>query len=113
LLVSAPILTGMALVVGIGCGYLVAVPILGVDGAYYLDNTIKFTAISDVMIGLSKGLLFGIIIAVISCYKGFNPEMGTAGVGRTTTEAVVNSSLALLVSNFFFTILLNNLFLGE
>jgi len=113
LLVSAPILTGMALVVGIGCGYLVAVPILGVDGAYYMDNTIKFTDMSDVMIGLSKGLLFGIIIAVISCHKGFNPEMGTAGVGRTTTEAVVNSSLAILVSNFFFTILLNNLFLGD
>jgi phospholipid/cholesterol/gamma-HCH transport system permease protein len=113
LLISAPLLTGLALVVGIGCGYLVAVPILGVDGAYYLDNTIKFTDMSDVMIGLSKGLLFGIIIAVISCYKGFNPETGTAGVGRTTTEAVVNSSLAILVSNFFFTILLNNLFLGD
>lgn len=111
-MVSAPILTAMALVVGIGCGYLVAVPILGVDGAYYLDNTIKFTAMRDVLIGVSKGLLFGMIIAVISCYKGFNPEMGTAGVGKATNEAVVNSCLALLISNFFFTIILNNLFLG-
>ncbi|MDZ4788211.1 MAG: ABC transporter permease [Blastochloris sp.] len=113
LLISAPLLTGMALAVGIGCGYLVAVPILGVDGAYYMDNSIKFTNFMDVSIGLSKGFLFGIIIAVISCYKGFNPETGTAGVGRTTTEAVVNSSLAVLVSNFFFTIILNNLFLGN
>ncbi|MDD5262469.1 MAG: ABC transporter permease [Methylacidiphilales bacterium] len=113
MMISAPILTGLALAVGIGCGYIVAVPILGVDGAYYWDNTVKFTDVSDVMIGLSKGFLFGIIIVVMSCYKGFNPQMGTAGVGRTTTEAVVNSSLALLVSNFFFTFLLNSLFLSD
>ena len=113
MMVSAPILTGLALAVGIGCGYVVAVPILGVDGAYYWDNTVKFTEVSDVLIGLSKGFLFGVIIAVMSCYKGFNPEMGTAGVGRTTTEAVVNSSLALLVSNFFFTFVLNSLFLSD
>lgn len=112
LTISAPILTGMALAVGIACGYLVAVPMLGVDGAYYWDNTIKFTDWGDVMIGLSKGFLFGIIIAIISCYKGMNPETGTAGVGKTTTEAVVYSSLAILISNFFFTIILNRLFIG-
>ena len=111
LTISAPILTGLALITGIGCGYLVAVPILGVDGAYYLENTIKFTGASDVMIGLTKGTLFGVIISIISCHKGLNPEMGTAGVGKTTTEAVVNASLAILISNFFFTFLLNNLFI--
>ncbi|MDR1191510.1 MAG: ABC transporter permease [Verrucomicrobiales bacterium] len=113
MLVSAPILTGLALVVGIACGYLISVPMLGVDGAYYWDNTIRFTGMRDVGIGLSKGFLFGIIIAVISCYKGFNPQPGTAGVGRTTTEAVVISSLAILVSDFFFTFILNSLFLGR
>jgi len=113
MMVSAPVLIAMALAVGIGCGYIVAVPILGVDGAYYWDNTVKFTDMSDVMVGLSKGFLFGIIIAVIACYKGFNPQLGTAGVGRTTTEAVVDASLSLLVSNFFFTFILNNLFLTD
>jgi phospholipid/cholesterol/gamma-HCH transport system permease protein len=112
MLVSAPILTGLVLIVGIACGYLISVPILGVDGAYYWDNTIKYTGMRDVMIGLSKGFLFGLIIAVISCYKGFNPKLGTAGVGRTTTEAVVISSLAILISDFFFTFILNSLFLG-
>ncbi|MFH1066801.1 MAG: ABC transporter permease [bacterium] len=113
MLISAPILTGLALAVGIGCGYIVAVPLLGADGAYYWDNTIRFTSERDVFIGLSKGLLFGVIIAIVSCHKGLNPEPGTAGVGKTTTEAVVNSSLAILVSNFFFTIVLNNLILGN
>jgi len=113
LLLSAPVLTSLALFVGIGCGYLVAVPLLGVDGAYYWDNSIKFTDPSDVMIALSKGTIFGVLIAIISCHKGLNPQMGTAGVGRTTTEAVVNSSLAILVFNFFLTFLLNSLFLGQ
>jgi phospholipid/cholesterol/gamma-HCH transport system permease protein len=112
MLVSSPVLTGLVLVMGIGCGYLISVPILGVDGAYYWDNTVRYTGPRDIMIGLSKGFLFGIIIAVISCYKGFNPRLGTAGVGRTTTEAVVISSLAILVSDFFFTFILNSLFLG-
>lgn len=113
MLISGPVLTAIALGVGIGCGYLVAVPLLGVDGAYYWENTVKFTEPSDVMIALCKGTIFGIVIAVISCHKGLNPEPGTAGVGRTTTEAVVNSSLSILVVNFFLTFLLNSLFLGD
>jgi phospholipid/cholesterol/gamma-HCH transport system permease protein len=113
MLISAPLLTGLALVVGIGCGYIVAVFMLGVDGAYYWDNTVKFTSQNDVIIGLSKGFLFGIIIAIVACYKGLKAGMGTAGVGKTTTEAVVVSSLAILVSNFFFTILLNNLLIHD
>jgi phospholipid/cholesterol/gamma-HCH transport system permease protein len=109
LMVSAPILTAQALAVGIGCGYFVAVPILGIDGAYYWDNTFKFTDANDVMIGLTKGTLFGAIISVISCHKGLYAPNSTAGVGVATTEAVVNSCLAVLVANFFFTFLLNNL----
>lgn len=113
MVISAPVLIGVALAVGIACGYVVAVPFLGSDGAYYWDNTLKFTETGDVMIALSKAFLFAMIISVISCHKGLNPELGTAGVGKTTTEAVVDSSLAILVSNFFFTLVLNNLFLSQ
>jgi phospholipid/cholesterol/gamma-HCH transport system permease protein len=113
LMISAPVLVGLALGVGIGCGYLVTVPMLGVDGAYYWENTINFTGPDDVLIALIKAFLFGMIIAIISCHKGLTAPMGTAGVGKTTTEAVVNSSLAILVSNFFFTLILNNLLLGN
>lgn len=113
MLISSPILVGQALAIGIAVGYVVAVPLLGSDGAYYWDNTLKFTKMGDVMIGLSKGSLFGMIIALVSCHKGMHPELGTAGVGKTTTEAVVNSSLTILVANFFFTIVLNHLFLGD
>ena len=107
LVISAPVLTALALVTGIGVGYFVAVQIFGVDGAYYWDNTIKYTDRKDVMIALIKSFIFAIIIASISCYKGMNCPPGTAGVGKTTTEAVVNASLALLICNFFLTVLLN------
>jgi len=50
-----------------------------------------------------------VIIAAIACHKGMNCPPGTAGVGKTTTEAVVNASLSLLIVNFFLTVLLNAL----
>jgi len=62
-----------------------------------------------VLIALIKALIFGVIIATIACHKGMNCPPGTAGVGKTTTEAVVNASITLLVVNFFLTVLLNAL----
>jgi phospholipid/cholesterol/gamma-HCH transport system permease protein len=111
MLIAAPILTGLALVVGIGCAYIVAVPLLGVDGAYYWDNTKKFTDLGDVYIALSKGMIFGVLIAILSCHKGLYAPRNSAGVGLATTEAVVNSCLGVLISNFFFTFILNNIML--
>jgi phospholipid/cholesterol/gamma-HCH transport system permease protein len=111
MIVSAPLLTAQAIGIGIFFGYLVAVQMMGVDGAYYWDNTVRFTGERDIIVGLVKGLTFGLIIAIISCHKGFNPGRGTAGVGRTTTEAVVNSSIIILIFDFFITIILNNLLL--
>jgi phospholipid/cholesterol/gamma-HCH transport system permease protein len=113
LMVAAPILTALALVVGIGSGYVVAVKLLGVDGAYYWENTLNFTHLGDVGIALTKGTLFGMIIAVIACQKGMYADRNTAGVGKATTEAVVNSCLAILVANFFLTIILINLMLKD
>lgn len=111
LTLSTPVLVLMCLAMGVLFGYLVAVPVMGADGAYFIKYTQDFTGWGDIMIAVTKGFLFGTIIAVISCHKGLNPELGTAGVGKTTTEAVVNSSLAVLISNFFFTLVLNEVFL--
>ena len=60
--------------------------------------------------GLTKGFCFAILIVFISCHKGLNSREGAVGVGRATTEAVVNSSLAILISNFFLTMMLNIVF---
>jgi phospholipid/cholesterol/gamma-HCH transport system permease protein len=110
LLVALPLLTAEAMVFGIYSGYVVGVNMLNIDPAYFLTNMYKFTAAKDVTSGLVKALFFAVFIALISCYKGFNAGEGAEGVGRSTTEAVVVSSLTVLISNFFIAVLFNTVF---
>ena len=112
-LLAAPLLTAESVVVGIFASYLVGVYLLGIDGAYYLANMTKFTSPSDVLTGLVKAVIFGGIISLVSCYKGLNTRGGAEGVGRASTEAVVVSSISILVSNFFLTLFLTRLFKGQ
>jgi phospholipid/cholesterol/gamma-HCH transport system permease protein len=110
LVISMPILVGWAIFLGIGAGYLVFTQVAGVDGTYYWDNTLKFTDMRDVSFGLAKALVFGVIIALIGCQKGLHSGHGAEGVGRATTQAVVNASLTVLVFNFFLSLLFNQMF---
>lgn len=112
MLMAAPLLTAQSVVIGIFASYLVGVHLLGIDGAYYLANMVKFTTPSDVVTGLIKALVFGGIIALVSCFKGLNTRGGAEGVGRATTEAVVVSSITILILNFFLTLFLTRLFKG-
>lgn len=107
LLVSLPLLTAEAIFVGIAAAYLVGIEILGIDGGYFLYNMQKFTEAEDIWTGLIKAVAFAFIIVSISCYKGLNCDEGAEGVGRATTEAVVVSSVVLLIANFFITIFLS------
>jgi len=110
LVLAAPLLTAESVITGIVASYLVGVHLLGIDGAYYLNNMMKFTSPLDVVAGLIKAVIFGGIIALVSCYKGLNTRGGAEGVGRATTEAVVVSSISILISNFFLTLFLTRLF---
>jgi phospholipid/cholesterol/gamma-HCH transport system permease protein len=65
----------------------------------------------DVVIGLIKAFAYGGIIALIGCYKGLTCSLGAEGVGRATTEAVVYSSITILIANFFLTLVMGK-FLG-
>jgi phospholipid/cholesterol/gamma-HCH transport system permease protein len=107
MILSMPILVGLAIICGIGAGYYVAVHILEVPGVYYWDNTKKYVADKDVWIGVVKGFFFGLIIVLVGCNKGLHAAQGAEGVGLATTEAVVDSFIIVLVANFFFTFLLN------
>jgi len=107
MLISLPILVGLAISCGIGAGYFVAVHILEVPGVYYWNNTEKFTQDKDIWIGVVKGFFFGLIILLIGCNKGLQSAQGAEGVGLATTEAVVDSFIVVLIANFFFTFLLN------
>jgi phospholipid/cholesterol/gamma-HCH transport system permease protein len=80
---------------------------INIDPAYYWHNMLKFTAGKDVMAGLIKSVFFAAFIALIACHKGFNADEGAEGVGRATTEAVVVSSLTILIANFFIAVIFN------
>ena len=111
-LLSMPLLTAESIAVGILAGYILCVTFLQIDVAYLWPETVKRTAPSDVVMGITKTIIFGGIIALISCYKGMNCREGAEGVGRATTEAVVYSSITVLICNFFLTLFLNRL-LGQ
>jgi phospholipid/cholesterol/gamma-HCH transport system permease protein len=102
--VALPLLTAESIVLGIGAGYVVGVYLLGIDSTYLWYNMLKYTAVADVAVGLCKALVFGGIVAIIGCYKGMSCGEGAEGVGRATTEAVVYSSITILITNFFLTL---------
>ena len=62
--------------------------------------------LNDIYSGLLKACIFGIIIAIISCYQGFYTQGGAEGVGKATTKAVVLSCLLILIFNYIITALL-------
>jgi phospholipid/cholesterol/gamma-HCH transport system permease protein len=72
-----------------------------------MANMVRWTRSRDIIMGLSKAFCFGILIVFISCQKGLATREGAVGVGRATTEAVVNASLAVLICNFFLTMMFN------
>jgi len=103
---ALPLLTAESMAVGIGAGYLVGVYLLGIDPVYLWKNMLRYTEVTDVAIGLGKAVVFGGIVALIGCYKGMTCGEGAEGVGRATTEAVVYSSITILITNFFMTLTL-------
>ncbi|HXG47167.1 MAG TPA: ABC transporter permease [Methylomirabilota bacterium] len=108
-LVALPLLTVEAIVVAIGSGYALGVFFLGVHPAYSWNTMINYTGPEDPITGVLKALIFGAMVGWISCYKGLHCAEGAEGVGRATTEAVVYSSVSILISNLFLTLLLNRI----
>jgi phospholipid/cholesterol/gamma-HCH transport system permease protein len=108
-LLVMPMLTALSISVGILSGYLVGDFLLGINPTGLWYNMLHYTDLHDIFTGLIKTFLFGGIIAVIACYKGLTCPEGAEGVGHATTEAVVYSSIAILVSNYFLTTILSQL----
>jgi len=104
-----PILTLEAIALGIGAGYVVGVQLLGIDAAYSWYNMLKYTGTEDLLTGLIKSFIYGGIVAIIGCYKGMSCGEGAEGVGHATTEAVVYSSITILIANFFLTLTLGKI----
>jgi phospholipid/cholesterol/gamma-HCH transport system permease protein len=101
-----PALVIVADVIGVLGGYIVGVYKLGFNPANYLQQTWKYLEADDVVSGLIKASVFGVIITLMGCYHGYNSGRGAEGVGRATTNAVVSASILILFMNYALTVLL-------
>jgi phospholipid/cholesterol/gamma-HCH transport system permease protein len=103
--ICLPVLVLIGDIVGVLGGYLVGVYQLGFNPGIYLSRTMEFLEVSDVTLGLIKAAVFGFLIALMGCYHGYNSGRGAEGVGHATTNAVVSSSILILISNYLVTAL--------
>ena len=110
MLISMPLLVAEAIGFGILASYFVSVHGFHIPEPWYLHHLYNWTELNDIGIGMIKGFVFGYLIVIVSCHQGLNARNGAVGVGLSTTRAVVIGSLAILVFNFFLTLLLNQFF---
>jgi len=109
--IAMPLLTSLVVALGISAAYVVGTVLYGMDGAYALKQVKVVTGPIDLWLGLIKSLFFGMIISIIGCYRGLNCGLGAEGVGRATNQAVVQSCIVILISNFFLSLVLRKFFI--
>lgn len=101
--VMVPMLTIVFCLLGmLGC-YVICLGILGINEAVFFDKIEQLVEFEDITNALVKASVFGLIVSIVSCRKGYYASGGAVGVGRATTEAVVISSVSVLVADYFLT----------
>jgi phospholipid/cholesterol/gamma-HCH transport system permease protein len=101
--VAVPLLAAIFDVIGIFGGYLVGVRLLGLNAGTYFGEMTNYVEGNDILGGIYKAMSFGGLIAWVCCYKGYYSRFGAEGVSAATTQAVVNSSVLILVWDYFVT----------
>ena len=104
--IMCPILTVVSDSVGMVGGWIVALTQLRVASGIYWSSVVEGLFIQDVWMGIIKPFFLGFVIVTIGCHVGLRTSGGTQGVGRATTNAVVASSVIVLIVDFFLTRLL-------
>jgi phospholipid/cholesterol/gamma-HCH transport system permease protein len=102
-IVVVPMLTVIADFVGIIGGYFTGVIILGINAGAYVANMERYVALDDIYHGIIKAAVFGLILSLIGCYKGYSTTGGAEGVGRATTQSVVLATVTILMANYLLT----------
>jgi phospholipid/cholesterol/gamma-HCH transport system permease protein len=105
-MIVTPILSFAATLSGMAGGYFVGIKFLGINSHLYYDNMVRFLKISDFIDGGIKALVFGTLLTVIGCTKGYNTTGGALGVGVATTEAVALSCIMIIFFDMILTIML-------
>jgi len=105
-ILMVPLLTAINILVGVIGGYFVGVILLGINSGVYMNKMVEMLELADLVQGLVKSIVFGLILTLVGCYKGYHTSGGAEGVGRATTEAVVISSVCILIGTYVLTSLL-------
>lgn len=101
--VMAPLLCILFSAIGVAGAYFVSTKLLAIHPFYFQDRLFYYVDPEDVIGGLIKALVFGFLLSLISCYRGYFTSGGSRGVGMATTRAVVISSVVILVTDYFLT----------
>ncbi len=102
--ISMPLLAALFSAMGIFGGYLVGVVLIGVDeGAFWSQMQAAVDFRDDILNGVIKSVVFGVVVTVIALYEGYDAPPTAEGVSRATTRTVVSSSLAILAWDFVLT----------
>ncbi|MGH7255596.1 MAG: MlaE family ABC transporter permease [Nitrospirales bacterium] len=101
--IMIPVLTIVANTIAILGGWLVAYFYLRLDSFLYWTWAFEAIQVRDLLQGLAKPAVFGFIIAMVGCYTGFRTRGGTVGVGLSTTQSMVSSSILILATDFLLT----------
>lgn len=103
LVIMLPCLTILGDVAGILGGYVMGVYSLGINSGLYIQTALKFLTLTDIYTGLSKSVVFAIIIAMVGSYQGLKTKGGAVGVGKATTVSVVTSFILIIVADAILT----------
>src|SRR5579863_148222 len=104
--ISFPLLTAIFDVIGIWGGWLVGVGLMGAPNGAFFNGIAQNMSGHDIATGIYKALVFGLVVMWVCCYKGYHAERMATGVSRATTQAVVLSSVLILVWDYFLTSIL-------
>jgi phospholipid/cholesterol/gamma-HCH transport system permease protein len=104
-----PLLATCFGVAGQGGAYVVAVFWQGIDPGIFFDRIHQFMRVSDLRMLVSKSLVFGFVLSIICCKKGFYASGGARGVGEATAKAVVASIIAIFALDYVLTTLMTEL----
>ena len=102
-LITIPLLTTISVFVGLVGGMVASVFSLRLSATTFWQRAIAILEFSDLMQGFTKSLVFAFILSTVGCYQGLNVRGGTQGVGRATTQAVVISSVMIIIADTFLT----------
>ena len=106
-IISMPLLAAIFSAVGVLGGFLVGYGLLGVDdGAFWSQMQAKTDWYDDVLNGIIKSFVFGIVVTWIALFEGYDADPTSEGVGRATTRTVVHSAFAILGLDFVLTALM-------